>query len=48
MNMVKALGLSLDELNIMEYGMVMDMLIEKGNDDVKYKQLATQADFDRF
>lgn len=46
--MVKALGLSLDELNIMEYGMVMDMLIENGNDDVKYKQLATQADFDRF
>ena len=46
--MVKTLGLSLEELNIMEYGVVIDMLIEKGNDEVKYKQLATQADFDRF
>lgn len=46
--MVKTLGLSLDELNVMEYGMVIDMLIEKGNDEIKYKQLATQADFDRF
>lgn len=46
--MAKSLGLTLDELNVMEYGTVMDMLIEKGNDDVKYKQLATQADFDRF
>lgn len=46
--MVKTLGLSLDELEIMEYGVVMDMLTEKGNDDIQYKQLATQTDFDRF
>ena len=46
--MVKTLGLSLDELEKMEYGIVMDMLTEKGNDDVPYRQLATQSDFDRF
>ena len=48
MNMVKTLGLTFDDLTMIEYGQVMDMLIEKGNDDIKYKQLATQADFDRF
>lgn len=48
MNMVKALGLSIDELNLMNYGQVMDMLIEKGNDEVRYKVKATQEDFDRF
>lgn len=48
MNMVKKLGLTIDELSFLEYGQIMDMLIEKGNDDIEYKQLATQADFDRF
>ena len=46
--MVKTLGLSIDELELLEYGVVMDMLTEKGNDDYPYQQLATQADFDRF
>ena len=32
----------------MEYGMVMDMNIEKANNEYQYKQLATQEDFDRF
>lgn len=48
LNMCKALGLTLEELNLLTYGQVMDMLIEKGNDDCEYKQLATQADMDRF
>ena len=48
MNMVKTIGLSFRELMMIDYGQVMDMLIEKGNDDITYKQLATQADFDRF
>lgn len=47
-NMTKALGLSFEELDLLNYGQVMDMLIEKGNDTIEYKQLATQADFDRF
>lgn len=29
-------------------GMVVDMLMESGNDNEKYRQLATQEDFDRF
>ena len=48
MNLIKKLGLTFDDLSMIEYGQVMDMLIEKGNDDIEYKQLATQADFDRF
>lgn len=46
--MIKTIGLTIDELELMDYGAVMDMLIEKGNDDYQYRQLATQADFDRF
>ena len=48
MNMIKTIGLSIGELELMDYGAVMDMLIEKGNDNFEYRQLATQADFDRF
>ena len=48
MNLIKAIGLTIDELESMDYGTVMDMLIEKGNDGVEYRQLATQEDFDRF
>lgn len=48
LNMTKTLGLSFEELAVLDEGQVIDMLIEKGNDEVKYKQLATQADFDRF
>ena len=29
-------------------GMVMDIWTEKANDDVKYQQIATQEDFDKF
>jgi len=46
--MCVGLGLSLSDLDRIEYGMVMDMIIEQGNNDHEYKQLATQADFDRF
>jgi len=28
--------------------MVMDIWTEKANDDVKYQQIATQEDFDKF
>ena len=36
------------DLDAMDYGTVMDMVIEKGNNEYKYNELATQADFDRF
>jgi len=42
------LGLSIDDLENIEYGLVSDMLIEKGNDEYKYPYKATQDDFDKF
>ena len=46
----KQLGLSLEELSEMEEGMVMDMIIESGNDmhEDEYGQVADQKDFDAF
>lgn len=41
------LGLTLSELSLLDYGVVTDMLIEKGNDGEKYRQIATQDDMDR-
>lgn len=42
------LGLSLAELDFLEYGFVLDMFTEAANDNYNYKQLATQADFDKW
>lgn len=42
------MGLMLDELDMLEYGMVMDMIIESGNDTVDYPKKATQAQFNEF
>lgn len=42
------MGLSLDDLDGLEYGTVVDMMIESANDDCEYKTLASQEDFDRF
>lgn len=42
------LGLRLDDLDALEYGLVADMMTESSNDDFKYKPVATQADMDRF
>ena len=42
------IGLTLPDLDRLEYGEIMDMSIERGNDDCEYRQLATQADFDKF
>lgn len=47
LNICKKLGLSLEDLNHMDYGTVLDMIIERSNDEYDYKQLATQADMDR-
>lgn len=41
-------GLKLSELSDLDYGTVMDIMIEVGNDDAEWHQLATQEDFDRF
>ena len=42
------LGLSIDELEKMDFGLVQDMLTEKANDEYKYPYKASQKDFDRF
>lgn len=42
------IGLSIRDLDYLTIGMVMDIWTEKGNDSVKYDNLATQEDFDEF
>lgn len=42
------IGLHLDDLDGLEYGVVLDMMIEADNDDYKYKEIANQEDYDRF
>ena len=45
---VYQIGMKLDDLDDLEAGTVFDIMTEAGNDDFKYKQVATQTDFDRF
>lgn len=42
------MGLTMDDLDGMEYGTVVDMMVESSNDDFEYTPLATQEDFDKF
>ena len=42
------IGISIADLDLLTIGMVMDIWTEKGNDSVKYDNLATQEDFDKF
>ena len=42
------LGLRPSDLADLEYGFVMDMLTERGNDGEDWDYVATQDDFDRF
>lgn len=42
------LNLSDEALGNMSMGMVYDLLIERGNDSVKWAYRATQEDFDAF
>ena len=44
----KNLGLSVCELEHIDYGLVIDMLTEQANDEYKYPYKATQEDFDKF
>ena len=41
-------GLCLADLDELETGTVFDIMTEAGNDDCKYKEVASQDDFDRF
>ena len=42
------LGISIQDLDYMTLGMVLDMFTEKGNDDYDYPIVATQDDMDNF
>ena len=42
------LGISITDLDLLSIGLVLDMWTEKANDSVKYQQVASQEDFDRF
>ena len=42
------MGLRVADLTALDYGMIVDMMIERGNDKEKYDYVATQEDFDRF
>jgi hypothetical protein len=42
------LGLSMEDLESLDIGMVYDMFTERANYSYEWKQLATQDDFDRF
>ena len=42
------LGLRMADLEVLDYGDVIDMMTEAGNDDAEWNVLATQDDFDRF
>ena len=42
------LGISIRDLDLLTIGMVNDMYAENSNDHWKYKEIATQADFDHF
>lgn len=44
----KELGLSVEDLENIDFGLVADMLTEKGNDEHNYPYKATQKDFDKF
>lgn len=45
---VYQMGMALDDLDDLTAGTVFDIMAEAANDNHKYKQVASQADFDRF
>ena len=42
------LGISIRDLDLLTVGIVLDMYVEKANDNIEYRVVATQEDFDRF
>lgn len=41
-------GLKLEDLDNLEFGQVIDLIVEYGNDHEEYAEVATQEDFDAF
>lgn len=42
------LGISIRDLDLLTVGLVNDMFTENSNDDCKYREVASQEDFDKF
>lgn len=42
------LGLTLEDLDSLSYGQVVDMITESANDAEEYEELPSQEDFDAF
>lgn len=42
------LGVSIQDMDLLTIGLIMDMYTESTNDSVKYPTLATQENFDKF
>lgn len=42
------IGLHPSDLEYLDMGDVLDMMVERENDGAEYNYVATQADFDRF
>ena len=42
------IGVTIADLDLLTIGLVLDMWTERSNDSVKYRQVATQEDFDKF
>lgn len=42
------IGISIQDMDLLTVGLVIDMRTEKANDGVKYNRVATQEDFDMF
>lgn len=43
-----AAGFRLSDLDDVDYGLVVDVATEIGNDGYKYREVASQSDFDKF
>ena len=44
----KQMGLSIADMEQLEEGFILDMIIESNNDSCEYKEIANQSDFDKF
>ena len=42
------MGIGILDLDLLSFGLFIDMWMEKVNDSVTYDRIATQEDFDRF
>lgn len=42
------MGISIRDLDLLTVGLVNDMFTESANDSCKYREIASQDDFDKF